>query len=145
MSEHALSDIAQWFENEIGSFTIGTNLFVGHIPLKRVDGTVPPDRACVLLENAGGITHGDLEDRDDKAVQFLCRAKAYTDARADVNLAYALAHGNEGIRLPIFDTSSGTRYVAMTIEAISSPTNLGQDDGGRWNFTVDFIFRLRDF
>jgi len=140
-----LKSIGEWIEDRGIGFTIGTNLYVGHLPLKRVDGTEPPDRCTTLLENAGGSVYFDLTDRVDKMLQVLSRAIDYTDAETDALTIYDELHGNAGLRLPTPDVSSGTLYVAMTIQAVSAPAPIGQDDKDRWRFSTNYIVRIRDF
>lgn len=140
-----LKSIGEWIEDRGIGFTIGLNLYIGHLPLKNVDGTEPQDRCTTLLENAGGSTHFDLPDRVDKMLQVLSRAVDYTDAETDALTIYNELHGNAGLRLPTPDVSSGTSYVAMTVQAVSVPAPIGQDDKDRWRFSTNYIVRIRDF
>lgn len=143
MSDH-LESIAQWIENRAIGFTIGVNLFVGHIPPERSDNTPPPDRCVVLLENVPGAPVFDLPDRLDKPVQVLSRAVNFVDAKADNFTIYRELHGNEGLDLPPWEAASGRDYVAMTIEANASPASIGQDNAHRWQFSCNYVVRIRE-
>lgn len=140
-----LKSIGEWIEDRGIGFTIGVDLYIGHLPLKRTDETEPPDRCTTLLENAGGATYFDRADRVDKMVQVLSRAIDYSDAEADAYLIYDEFHGNAGLRLPTPDVASGTDYVAMSITAVSAPAPIGQDDKDRWRFSTNYVVRIRDF
>ena len=139
-----LSQIAQWIENQTVGFTIGTNLFIGHLPLKRVDGTDPPDRCTVLLENAGGGVYADIPDRVDKLLQVYCRAKKYTDADTDSQTIYNLLHVRYGFDLHDYEGASGTEHLCMASEAQGAPAPIGQDPQDRWQFSTNYILRIRD-
>jgi len=133
---------------EISSFistkavlTIGANLHVGHRPLDA------PDRCSVVLETGGGETFFSLTDRIDKHIQILTRALTYFTARDDAWIIYKalitnFAYGSANWDLPII--IAGKKYTAMVIEATSDPTYIGQDEKGRFEFTMNLIFRLKN-
>lgn len=139
-----LSQIAQWIENQAAGFTIGENLFVGHLPLKTLAGADPPDRCVVLLENAGGGIYADVPDRVDKLLQVYCRAKKYTDAKADSETLYDLLHARYAFDLPDYEAASGTEHLCMASHAQAVPAPIGQDPEDRWEFSTNYILRIRD-
>jgi len=130
-----IKEIAQYIENETG-FTIGTDLFVGH----RL--STSPDECIVVLENAGGKPDFDLPDKVEKAIQIISRAATYFTARENAYTVYDLLHGKSGITLPIVVGSD--EFVAMVIEGMNVPQTIGQDDKSLWEFSTNFIFRMRD-
>lgn len=139
-----LAQIAQWIENQAAGFTIGVNLFIGHLPLKRADDTEPPDRCTVLLENAGGGVYPDIPDRVDKLVQVYCRSKKYTEAQTDSETIYNLLHARYAFDLPDYEAASGTEHLCMASHAQAVPAPIGQDQNDRWQFSTNFILRIRD-
>jgi len=130
-----LKEITTYIANNT-DFVIGTDLFAGHRPSNA------PEECIVILENAGGATNFLLTDKVDKAVQILSRAKTYFTARDNIYTVYNLLHGKSWIELP--EVVSGVEYIAMTIEAITIPQSIGQDERGLYEFSVNFIFRIKD-
>ena len=140
-----LESFAQWLENEALGFTIGTNLFVGFIPPKRLDGTDPPARCVVLLEPGGGAVDIDLRDKMDKAVQVLTRAENYDEAHADALTIFDRIHGTQGLSLPEWEAASGMTYVAMLLQAYAPPAEIGREpDSKRFRFSTNYILTIRD-
>jgi len=130
-------------------FVVGTNLFEGH----RLQDA--PDRCTCILETGGGGLHFDLPDRVDKMIQVLSRAKSYFDARSDAMDIFNTLH--KGIPWEDGTYSGGTAghiltrvppatqdYIAMTIEAVSDPQYIGQDEKRRCEFSTNYIFRIRN-
>jgi len=130
-----LKEICQYIEDNT-SFIIGTDLFAGHRPSNA------PEECIVILEDAGGGTNFLLPDKVDKAVQVLSRAKTFFTARDNIYTIYELLHGKSWIELPV--VVAGNEYIAMTIEAITVPQSIGQDERGLYEFSVNFIFRIKD-
>jgi len=135
-----IKEIAQWIENNT-TWVIGTNLFVGHLPLKRPDGSDIPDRCLVILENSPGTVEPDLPDRLDKAIQLWNRSRNYFEARDDAFNLFELIHGTSGWNLPVL--VSGNQYLAMTVDAIGSPAPIeNPDEQGFFVFSTNYIWRL---
>ena len=121
------------------SFVIGTTLQVGH----RLQEA--PDRCVTLSESAGGATVPDLPDRADFNVQAISRATTYFQARADAWEVYTALHGTAGWNMPRLDPLPGDEdYWAIVIDAIAIPQYIGQDEKGRFEFSVNFIFRVQE-
>ena len=146
-----IKSIAEWIEDQAieladtSLLVVGINLFTGHIPLKRTDNTDPPDESTLLLENAGGATVNDVKDRKDWALQVLSRAVNYTDARDNAHLVYNRLHQNTAQDLPVVAGAvSGASYVAMSIIAQNVPASIGQDEKKRWQFSTNYIVRIRN-
>ena len=136
-----LKEIAKFIEDKTASFTIGTNLFEGH----RLQDA--PDRCTCILETGGSGLHFDLTDRVDKMIQVLSRAKSYFTARADAmevfNALHTGAYGMAGHTLAAV-APAVQDYEAMTIEAVSDPQYIGQDEKRRCEFSTNYIFRIRN-
>lgn len=128
-----LKEIVQFIEDKT-SFVIGTDLFAGH----RLQDA--PDQCQVVLETGGSALHFDLTDRVDKMIQVISRAKTYFTAREDAMEVFDALHtgdyGAAGHTL--------TTYVVMVIEAVSDPQYIGQDEKGRYEFSCNYQFKIRN-
>lgn len=118
-------------------FAIGSTLQAGH---RTQDA---PDRCVLLSESAGGATMPDLADYADVLVQAVSRAMTYFDARADIWTVYRALHGTAGWNMPRLE-GSGDDYIAWTVDALAIPQYIGQDANGRYEFSVNFIFRMAE-
>ena len=127
-------EIVTFISNQTG-FTIGTTLQAGH----RL--ATAPDRCVLVAESGGGATVPELPDRADFLIQALSRAKTYFDARDDVWTVYTALHGTAGWNMPNI-SGSGDDYIAWMVEALAIPQYIGQDVDGRFEFSVNFIFRM---
>lgn len=116
-------------------FALGTTLQSGH----RLD--TAPDRCVLIAESAGGATVPELPDRADFLIQALSRAEKYLEAREDAWTVYTALHGTAGWNMPTL-TGSGSDYIAWTVDALAIPQYIGQDVDGRFEFSVNFIFRM---
>jgi len=135
-----IKEIAQWIENNT-AWTIGTDFFVGHLPLKRQDGTDVPIRCMIILENTPGALVPDLPDRIDKAIQIWNRAENYFDAREDAMGIFELIHGTAGWNLPVI--VSGEQYLAMVVDGVASPAPIeNPSEKGFYIFSCNYIWRL---
>jgi len=137
-----LQDLLKYIEDNT-SLEIGVSLFYGFFPAKTMAGGEVRERATRAQET-GGPEYPDLVDRADMAINFISRAKEYEDAKADSYEIHNLLHGLTGIKLPLFDGSSGCNYVAMEIEASSVPGYLEEDENGRHVFSLNIVARVRD-
>jgi len=120
-----------------------------HTPFNLSDGTLQaghrlataPDRCVLIAESAGGATVPELPDRADFLIQALSRAKTYFEARDDAWTVYTALHGTAGWNMPIL-SGSGSDYIAWTVDALAIPQYIGQDVDGRFEFSVNFIWRI---
>jgi len=120
-------------------FAVGTTMQIGH----RTDSS--PDRCGVALESAGGGLHFDLPDRVDKMIQVISRATTYMDARDDAWTIFNALHGEAGWKTDLTAIAPATQnYEAMTIEALTDPQYIGQDDKDRYEFSTNYIFRIQN-
>jgi len=136
-----LKEIAKFIEDKTASLTIGTNLFEGH----RLQDA--PDRCTCILETGGGGLDFDLTDRVDKMIQVLSRGKTYFTARTDAwevfDALHTGAYGMSGHTLAHV-LPALQDYEAMTIEAISDPQYIGQDEKRRYEFSTNYLFKIRN-
>lgn len=130
-----IKEVAQLIEDNT-AFVIGDDLFVGHRPQDA------PARCSVLLERSGGIENFFLTDKVAWALQVLSRAETYMNARDDALLIHAFLHGAAGWTLPVL--ASGDTYILETSEAQAYPASIGQDEKGYFEFSTNYILRLRN-
>ena len=117
--------------------TIGGDLQVGH---RAQDA---PERCTLIGEAGGGETNFYCPDMANLNIQAVCRAKTYFQARDDAWAIFNALHGTSGWNMPNV-TGSGPDYLAMVVEAITTPQYIGQDENGRFEFSTNFIFRMEE-
>ena len=130
-----IQEIAKFIDQQT-SFKVGSTLMVG----RRTQDS--PDRCQVVLESSGGTVYYDLPDRNDSVIQVITRATTQMNARDDAWEIYQALHGAAGWDLPVI--TSGVTYEAMTIEALSSPQYIGEDEKRRHEYSTNYIFRIQD-
>lgn len=134
-----IKEVAKFIANKAG-LTIGTDLFEGHRPQGTID-------ACdVVLESSGGSVFPELPERADPVFQVLSRAKTYFTARARAWAIYDAIYRNHGYgsanwTLPI--VTVGEEYEAMIIEPLASPQYIGQDEKGRYEFSTNYLMKIK--
>lgn len=144
------------------TWTIGTNFFAGHVPVKNFAGAIIPVRYLAVLENAGGAVLTDVggvvtatppsapSDTTyfpkyiEKAIQLLNRAKSYFVARKDAEELYEALHQTAGWNLgPV--AGVGRRYQAIVIDAYGPPApveNPGAD--GLYIFSTNYKWVIEE-
>ena len=117
------------------TLTIGTDLFEGHRPQGTID-------ACdVILESAGGTVFPELPERADIIFQVLSRAKTYFTARARAWAIYDAIYrdwtlGSAGWAL-------GITHEIMALEPLAPPQYIGQDEKGRYEFSTNYLMKIK--
>ncbi len=143
-----LKEFAKFVQSKT-SFVVGTTLQVGYRPQSA------PDRCNVILESVGGETFFDMPNRADPVFQIISRSerpghlttKGMWDARADAWEIFNALTGNvpgvlksSGWTLPVVDKA----YIAMIIEAVAIPQSIGTDKQGRFEYSTNYIVKIRD-
>ena len=128
-----IKELTQYIEDNT-AFVIDTNLFAGFRPADA------PDRCVAVLEPTGGAVNSYFPDAGEKVVQILSRAPSYWDARSDAYVVFDLLKSLAQVTLPVV---SSVTYKAEFIEAQHFPQSLQQDEEGRWEFSVNFVIRIR--
>lgn len=124
-------------------WTLGTDLFAGHVPTKNQLGNPTPIRCLAVLENAGGAVNGFFPDYVEKAVQIWNRAKTYFVARDDAMDVYNAIHGATGWNLP--GIGGAPNRLAMVIDAMSIPAPIqNPDPEGLFIFSCSYVWRIGD-
>jgi len=136
-----IKEVARFIASKT-SFIIGSTLQTGH---RTQDA---PDRCVCVLETAGGSVYPDAMDRVDLHIQVLARGKTYFNAHDDAWEVYDgifrnfKAYAAAGFTLPVVVT--GVKYWVSTITPLACPQYIGQDEHGRYEFSVNFVFRIKD-
>ena len=123
-----LDDIGTYLASQVGSLTLGTNLFLGRLP-------DTPD-TCVALYEYGGETPvstmgGDaMPPVEQPRIQVNVRAPGYSSSNT---LALSVWTALEGI---LNETLTATRY--HRVAAIQSPFPLERDSADRVIFAQNF-------
>lgn len=128
------------------SFVTGTTLQVGFRPESA------PDRCNVVLESVGGEAFFDMPNRADPVFQIISRSErgklasmwqARDDAWEIFNALTANLPGllkSSGWTLPVIDKA----YIAMVIVAVAIPQSIGTDEEGRFEYSTNYIVKIRD-
>ena len=130
-----IKELTQYIENGT-SFVIDTDLFAGFRPADA------PDRCVAVLEPTGGAVNSYFPDAGEKVIQVLTRADSYWDAREDACTVFDLLKSKAQVVLPTI--LSSRIYKAEFIEAQHFPQSLQQDEEGRYEFSTNFIIRIRE-
>jgi hypothetical protein len=129
-----IKELTKYIENNT-DFEIDVDLFAGFRPVDA------PDRCVAILEPTGGAVNSYFPDAGEKAIQVLTRATRYWDARTDAYTVFDLLASKAQVEFPTL--VSDLTYKAEFIEAQHFPQSLQQDEEGRWEFSVNFVIRIR--
>lgn len=129
-----IKEITTYIANNT-SLILETDLFGGYRP------DSSPDQCVTVLETGGGSVNSYFPDGGEKLIQILSRAKSYWNARIDAYIVHDLLKSKAQITLPVVNV---VVYKAEFIEAIHFPQSVGQDERGLWEFSQNFIFRIRE-
>lgn len=129
-----IKELTKYIENNT-TFDIDVDLFAGFRPADA------PARCVAILEPTGGAVNSYFPDAGEKVIQILTRATSYWDARADAYTVFDLLKSKAQVTLP--KIISDTTYKAEFIEAQHFPQSLQQDEEGRWEFSTNFVIRIR--
>ena len=147
MNINLFKGIVECIETMTTSFKIGYHeakavslipLLAGHIPEEAKD----VSRIAVVLDTGGGEVDGQLPDQVRKAIQVLCRSETYFTALADSLEIFTAIHGMCCNPFPSIE--SGIEYKNMTIDALSDPGYIGQDENGYFQFSTNYIWIIKD-
>ena len=147
------------------TWTIGTNLFAGTVPVKNALNANIPNRYLAVLENAGGAVLTDVggvvtatppsapadgsywPKYIEKAVQLLNRAEDYMTAHDDAEELYEAFHNTVGWNLPLVAAPAGTgrQYMVCVIDAYGPPAPVGNpDEKGLFKFSTNYIWKIEE-
>ena len=134
-----IKEVTDFIATKAG-LTRDTDIFAGH----RLSDTI--DACDVVIEVAGGDVFFDLPERADVVFQVISRASTYFTARTRAYVIYDAifrdhVYGSAGWTLPIVDAA----YEAMIIEPLAIPQYKGLDDKKRFEFSTNYVFKLKKF
>lgn len=128
-------EICNLIEDRTG-FVKGSTLQVAH----RL--STAPDRCILVQESGGGEANPYCADMVNPLIQVTSRAKTYFQARADAWTVYKAFHPTFGWNME--NVEGGEDYLAMSVTALAIPQYIGQDENKRFEFSVNFIFRIEE-
>lgn len=147
MNINLFKGIIECIETMTTSFRIGLNeaKAAGMVPL--LAGYIPTEaestpRIVVVRDNVGGEVDGQIPDQVRKVIQVLARSDSYMTALADSLEIFTALHGNCCDPFPAIE--SGIEYKNYTIDAISDPGYIGQDENGYYQFSTNYIWIIKD-
>jgi hypothetical protein len=123
--------------SDLTGFVIGAKLQVGH---QTQDA---PVRRVLILESGGVPYFYPNTDMVDMAVEVLCRATTYWEARDDAWAVFDAVHGTSGWNMPRL-VGVGDDYLVTTVNALYAPQYLGEDNNRRHLFSTNYIFRVEE-
>ena len=135
-----LEEVVDFIADKAG-LTVDTDIFDGHRP----QGTT--DNCDVVLETAGGEIFFNISERADPVFQVLSRGDTYKTARARAWAIYDAifrdwTYGSAGWTIgPV--APGGDEYEVMVIVPLATPQYIGQDKKLRFEFSTNYIFRIR--
>lgn len=147
MNINLFKGVIECIENMTTSFKRGLNeakalnmipLLAGYIPRE----SESQARVVVVLGTAGSEVDGQIPDQVRKAIQVLSRAETYMTAYADSLEIYTAIHGKCCDPFPALE--SGIEYKNYTIDAISDPSYIGQDENGYFQFSTNYIWIIKN-
>lgn len=117
------------------------NLFPGFLPQTDSGGDAAPHRCLVILQNTPAVVWGHQPDMEDKPIQFWNRDKGYWQAEKDAQELWNAVQGYCGAEMQI---GAGTKYLAMTIEAMGSPVPVENPGPRGFVFSCNYMFRMEE-
>jgi hypothetical protein len=111
-----------------GLGTVGTNLFVGHLPQE-------PDTALAIFPT-GGFPADGTYPLDEPTFQLRSRSLDWATGYGLLTQAYTELHG-------LHHTTLDGHWVVNCLGLQSAPTGIGRDEAGREEFTINFRLEVR--
>lgn len=140
------------------AWTVGTNLFAGHVPIKNFAGNPIPVRYLAVLENAGGSLLPDVggvvtptppsatafPKYAEKAIQLLNRAKSYFVAHLDAEELFEALDQTAGWELPLI-APANRQYIACVIDAHAPPAPVeNPGPSGLYTFSTNYKWVIEE-
>ena len=124
-----LKEITSYIDTNT-SLTEGDDLFAGHYESDTTANIV------VVEALVPGIADYILTDFRQVSIRIMVRNTSFFTAQDLAQTLFDLLHGKEQIELPVVD--SGPAYLC-NING-TTPAYIGQDEKGRFQFSVNFLF-----
>lgn len=113
-------------ETNVNNGTV--NIFAGIYP-------ATPDNAIAVIGNTGGTPHLDIPDFQYPRFQVVVRNTDYYTAAQVIRDIRTLLHDKLAVTL--------TNFYVLWIRAEQEGQSIGQDEEGRFEFTINFGAQLR--
>ena len=130
-----IREIATYIDTNT-ALTLESTLFAGFRP------SSAPNTCVAVLETGGGKVNSYFPDAGDRMIQILSRAKSYWTARSNIYLVHDAMKSKAQIDLP--QMAGNPIYRMQFVEAVDFPQSLDQDEKGLWEFSQNFVIRMRE-
>jgi hypothetical protein len=130
-----------WLETRVSGLTVGVNLFAGHIPQKRPDGTEPPALCTCILERTPAYVDPSNGRIREIHFQLYTRGPSYQEARDEAYRVFEACVNATGFELPA-ENSGEPDYYLMTTQG-NAPASIDQDELNRFAFSANLTLHAR--
>ncbi len=130
-----------WLEKRVSGLTVGVNLFAGHIPQTRPDGTPPPALCTCILERTPPYVDPSNARLREFHFQLYTRGPSYQEARDEAYRVFEQCVNATGYELSA-EVSGEPSYYLMTTQG-TAPASIGQDDLNRFAFSANLTLHAR--
>lgn len=129
------SEVAEWIGDNITSCSFDTSGVTGNVFIS----TMPSSPDTVVMVSEYGGTVDDKNPFSDINVQ--ARVRGTRDPRVSYNIAKEIFDELQGLTNTTL-ISSGSRVIKVVAQ--NTPIDIGRDDNGRHEWTVNFNIEVRD-
>tara|TARA_Y100000004_G_C8941064_1_gene424230 strand:- start:119 stop:535 length:417 start_codon:yes stop_codon:yes gene_type:complete len=129
------SEVAEWIGDNITNCSFDTSGVTGNVFIS----TMPSSPDTVVMVSEYGGTVDDKNPFSDINVQ--ARVRGTRDPRVSYNIAKEIFDELQGLTNTTL-ISSGSRVIKVVAQ--NTPIDIGRDDNGRHEWTVNFNIEVRD-
>lgn len=129
------SEVAEWIGDNITNCSFDTSGVTGNVFIS----TMPSSPDTVVMVSEYGGTVDDKNPFSDINVQ--ARVRGTKDPRVSYNIAKEIFDELQGLTNTTL-ISSGSRVIKVVAQ--NTPIDIGRDDNGRHEWTVNFNIEVRD-
>lgn len=129
------SEVAEWIGDNITNCSFDTSGVTGNVFIS----TMPSSPDTVVMVSEYGGTVDDKNPFSDINVQ--ARVRGTKDPRVSYNIAKEIFDELQGLTNTTL-ISSGSRVVKVVAQ--NTPIDIGRDDNGRHEWTINFNIEVRD-
>lgn len=129
------SEVAEWIGDNITNCSFDTSGVTGNVFIS----TMPSSPDTVVMVSEYGGTVDDKNPFSDINVQ--ARVRGTRDPRVSYNIAKEIFDELQGLTNTTL-ISSGSRVIKVVAQ--NTPIDIGRDDNGRHEWTINFNIEVRD-
>lgn len=129
------SEVAEWIGDNITNCSFDTSGVTGNVFIS----TMPSSPDTVVMVSEYGGTVDDKNPFSDINVQ--ARVRGTKDPRVSYNIAKEIFDELQGLTNTTL-ISSGSRVIKVVAQ--NTPIDIGRDDNGRHEWTINFNIEVRD-